>query len=89
MRIDFRPASRSSIRWPTSSARQPLRQERRLFVAPGAESEPIGDQVADVGRRAGQARRHVRAAADARQRRREKLAQQVELRRHRLARGRA
>ena len=42
---------------------------RRLVVG-FTKAEPVGDQVANVGRRAGQAGRHIRAAADAGQRRR-------------------
>ena len=85
MRIDFLPASRSSIRWPTNSARQPRARIGGSSSSAPAEAEAIGDQIAHVGRRAGQARGHIRAAADAGQRGREKLPQQIELRRHRLA----
>ena len=85
MRIDLRPARRSSIRWPTRSARQPCARVGGSSSSERAEFEAIGDQVADVAGGAGEAGGDVRAAADAGERRREELAEQVELRGHRLA----
>ena len=85
MRIDFLPASSSSIKWPTS---RPANhgQDRRLFVVFAGESQPIRNQIAHVRRRAGQTHRHVRVATNARKRGRQKLPQQIQLRRHRLLR---
>ena len=87
MRIDFLPASRSSSRLPTSSARQP-RSSSGVSSLAAAEAEAVGDQVAHVGGRADHAGGDLGAAADRRERRREELPQQIELRR-RLALRRA